>query len=133
MSEKSKWNGGFEAARRIADEILEDYLGSSRNDGLAERIAEALVEAFDNGVYAECCARGSDPEINRMIFTKVLREHGIGIATLDKMEAYTRAVARGEAQPAPDEPKLWFSSIEALVTWIKAKSVGNESRLSQEE
>jgi len=111
MSEKSKWDGGFEAARRIADEILEDYLGSSNvNDGLAERIAEALVVAFDNGVLAEH---------NECSFTKVLREHGIGIATLDEMQERMIAAAKGELKLHPDEPKLWFPSIEAMVEALK--------------
>ena len=118
MSERPKWNGGFAAARRIADEILEDYLGSSRNDGLSERIAEALVIAFDDGVLAEHCAR-EDPEMKLVILTKLLREHGIGIATLEETKARTTAIARGEIKPAPDEPKLWFSSIEVFFGWIK--------------
>ena len=118
MSERPKWNGGFAAARRIADEILEDYLGSSRNDGLSERIAEALVIAFDDGVLALQSAN-EDPEAKRVILTKLLREHGIGVATLEETKARTTAIARGEIKPAPDEPKLWFSSIEVFFGWIK--------------
>jgi hypothetical protein len=125
MSEKPRWDGGFAAARQIADEILEDYLGSSNvNDGLAERIAEALVVAFDDGVLTEHCARRNrernNPELRRAILTRLLREYGIGITSLEEFEAQTLAVARGELKLPPDEPKLSFASIEALIARIKA-------------
>jgi len=122
MSEKPRWNGGFEEASRIAWEILNDY---AEPEEQAPKIAEALVEAFDNGVYAECCARDanlleeSDPEIKRQIFTKLLREHGIGILSLEELQAITLAVAREELKLPPDEPKLSFSSIEAMVACLK--------------
>ena len=50
MSEKPRWDGGFEAARRIAVDIVADHMGRDR---FVDKIAEALVEAFDNGVLAE--------------------------------------------------------------------------------
>jgi len=38
----------------------------------------------------------------------------IGIASVADMKARTLAVARGEVTLGPDEPKLWFTSIESL-------------------
>ena len=42
---------------------------------------------------------------------KILR---IGIAPYEDMKAGAMAIARGELTPGPDEPKLWFTSIESL-------------------
>lgn len=36
----------------------------------------------------------------------------VGIATLEQYKARTMAIARGEYVPAPDEPKVWFQSLE---------------------
>ena len=38
----------------------------------------------------------------------------IGIASREQMKARTLAIARGELKPGPDDPKVWFSSIESL-------------------
>lgn len=38
----------------------------------------------------------------------------IGIASFSDMRERTLAVARGELKLGPDEPKLWFTSIESL-------------------
>ncbi len=38
----------------------------------------------------------------------------IGIASAAEMRSRTLAVARGERKLGPDEPKLWFASIESL-------------------
>ena len=38
----------------------------------------------------------------------------VGIATLDQYKARTLAIARGEHTPAPDEPKVWFQSVETM-------------------
>ena len=130
MSEKPEWNGGFIAARQIAHDIVVDHIDDQRL--LIDKIAEALMEAFDDGVYAEHREHGSDPEIKRMVFTKVLREHGIGIATLEEVRARTTAIAQGEAQRDPGEPKLWFSSIEYLVEILK-NSVEEKSESMTEE
>ena len=53
-----QWKGGFEAARRIAWEILNDY---AEPEEQAPKIAEALVEAFDDGVSLRIM-RIEDPE-----------------------------------------------------------------------
>ena len=42
---------------------------------------------------------------------KILR---IGVASYEDMKAGAMAIARGEFTPGPDEPKLWFTSIESL-------------------
>ncbi len=38
----------------------------------------------------------------------------VGIATLEQYKARTLAIARGEHAPAPDEPKIWFQSLETM-------------------
>ena len=38
----------------------------------------------------------------------------VGIATYEQQKARLMAIARGERKPAPDEPKIWFSSIESF-------------------
>ena len=46
----------------------------------------------------------------------------IGIASLSDMRARTMAVARGDLQPGPDEPQLWFTSIESLARVLSDKN-----------
>jgi predicted transcriptional regulator len=46
----------------------------------------------------------------------------IGIAPLSEMRARTLAVARGELKLRPDEPKLWFTSIESLARVLSDKN-----------
>jgi predicted transcriptional regulator len=36
----------------------------------------------------------------------------VGIASLEQYKARTMAIARGEYVPGPDEPKVWFQSLE---------------------
>ena len=50
---------------------------------------------------------------------KVLR---IGVAPYEDMKARTMAIARGELKPGPDEPKLWFASIESLARVLSDKN-----------
>jgi predicted transcriptional regulator len=38
----------------------------------------------------------------------------IGIASRDQMRARTMAIAKGELKPGPNDPKVWFTSIESL-------------------
>lgn len=38
----------------------------------------------------------------------------VGIASLEQYKARTLAIARGEYKPGPNEPKVWFPSIESL-------------------
>src|SRR5271157_6538343 len=108
MSEKPRWNGGFEAARRIAANIMDQaclgdpWVKNGVDAALRRDIATALVEAFDDGVLAEHNAT-LDPKYGRETFIRLLREYGIGIATLDKIKARTIAIARGELKPASNE------------------------------
>lgn len=46
----------------------------------------------------------------------------IGIASLSAMRDRTLAVARGELKLKPDEPKLWFTSIESLARVLSDKN-----------
>ena len=46
----------------------------------------------------------------------------IGIASMADMKARTMAVARGEVTLGPDEPKLWFTSIESLARVLSDKN-----------
>ena len=50
---------------------------------------------------------------------RVLR---VGIASLEEMKARTLAVARGEHRPGPDEPKVWFTSMESLAQVLSSKN-----------
>jgi predicted transcriptional regulator len=50
---------------------------------------------------------------------KVLR---IGIASRDQMRARTIAIARGELRPGPDDPKVWFTSLESLAQVLSSKN-----------
>ena len=46
----------------------------------------------------------------------------IGIAPYEDMKARTLAIARGELRPRPDDPKLWFTSIESLARVLSDKN-----------
>lgn len=50
----------------------------------------------------------------------------IGIASYEKIKARMLAIARGELKPGPDEPKVWFTSIESFA---KVLSEGNRELL----
>jgi len=43
--------------------------------------------------------------------TKTLK---IGIASYEEMKARTLRIARGELKPRPNDPKVWFPSLESL-------------------
>jgi predicted transcriptional regulator len=51
--------------------------------------------------------------------TKVLR---IGIATRQEMRARTIAIARGDHRPGPNEPKVWFTSLESLAQVLSGRN-----------
>ena len=40
----------------------------------------------------------------------------VGIMPLKQMRARTIAIARGSRKPAPDEPKIWFTSLKSLAS-----------------
>jgi predicted transcriptional regulator len=52
--------------------------------------------------------------------TEVLK---VGIASAESMVARTMAIAKGELKPAPDDPKVWFTSPESF-----AKVLSNRNR-----
>lgn len=52
----------------------------------------------------------------------------IGIASYEQMKTRTMAIARGELRPGPDEPKVWFTSMDSLAKVLLA---GNRKLLRQ--
>lgn len=38
----------------------------------------------------------------------------VGIASYEQYKNRTMAIARGEFKPGPDEPKVWFTSVESF-------------------
>lgn len=46
----------------------------------------------------------------------------VGIASVEQYRARTMAIARGEYVPAPNEPKVWFQSLETLAQVLSAKN-----------
>lgn len=50
----------------------------------------------------------------------------IGIASYDEIKARTLAIACGELKPRPDDPKVWFTSLESFA---KVLSEGNRELL----
>lgn len=47
----------------------------------------------------------------------------VGIASAQEMKDRTLAIARGDLRPAPDDPKVWFTSPESF-----AKVLSNKNR-----
>src|SRR5262245_29121665 len=50
---------------------------------------------------------------------KILR---IGIASRAQMKARTVAIARGKLRPEPNDPKVWFTSLESLAQVLSTKN-----------
>ncbi len=50
----------------------------------------------------------------------------VGVASYEDMKTRTMAIARGELQVGPDEPKVWFTSTESFA---KVLSAGNRALL----
>lgn len=50
----------------------------------------------------------------------------VGIADYDEMKDRTLRIARGEEKPAPDDPKVWFTSTESFAQIL---SSGNRALL----
>lgn len=44
----------------------------------------------------------------------------VGIADFEEMKARTMRIARGEEKPAPDDPKVWFTSTESFAQILSA-------------
>lgn len=46
----------------------------------------------------------------------------VGIASLDQFKEYTMAIVRGEYKRKPDDPKVWFSSIESFAKVLSERN-----------
>jgi len=46
----------------------------------------------------------------------------VGIASYEQFKAYTMAIVRGEHKRKPDEPKVWFSSIESFAKVLSERN-----------
>jgi predicted transcriptional regulator len=46
----------------------------------------------------------------------------IGIASREQMQARTMAIAQGKFRPGPDEPKVWFASVESLAQVLSSQN-----------
>ncbi len=46
----------------------------------------------------------------------------VGIATYEQMKARTLAIAKGEYEPGPHEPKIWFTSAESFAKVLSEKN-----------
>lgn len=46
----------------------------------------------------------------------------VGIATLEQYKKRTMAIARGEYTPQPNEPKVWFQSLETMSQVLSDKN-----------
>ena len=46
----------------------------------------------------------------------------VGIASYQQMKQRTRAIARGELKPGPQDPKVWFPSAESMARILSAKN-----------
>ncbi|EWY40491.1 transcriptional regulator [Skermanella stibiiresistens SB22] len=46
----------------------------------------------------------------------------IGIASREEIQARTLAIVRGELKVKPDDPKIWFNSIESLAQVLSSKN-----------
>jgi predicted transcriptional regulator len=46
----------------------------------------------------------------------------VGIASVEQFRDYTMAIARGEHKRAPDEPKVWFSSIDSFAKVLSERN-----------
>jgi predicted transcriptional regulator len=53
------------------------------------------------------------------MMTNILK---IGIASREEQRARTRAIARGQIRPSPDDPKVWFTSIESLAQILSTRN-----------
>jgi predicted transcriptional regulator len=44
------------------------------------------------------------------------------VASLDEIKEWTISVARGETKPRPEDPKIWFTSLESLAQILSTKN-----------
>ena len=46
----------------------------------------------------------------------------VGIATYEQFKARTIAIAKGKYKPQPDEPKIWYTSLESFAKLLSTKN-----------
>lgn len=46
----------------------------------------------------------------------------IGIASREQMQARTMAIAQGKLKPGPQDPKVWFASVESLAQVLSSQN-----------
>ena len=46
----------------------------------------------------------------------------VGIATHEHFKARTMAIAKGELKPKPNDPKVWFNSVESFAKVLSARN-----------
>jgi len=49
----------------------------------------------------------------------------VGIATYSEMKALTLAIARGQVQTEPTDPKMWATSPASYARWIRNQRRSN--------
>lgn len=54
---------------------------------------------------------------------KELRILSVGIASLEESRRRTIAIASGKHKPRPDEPRVWFTSVESLMKVLSSKNI----------
>ena len=47
----------------------------------------------------------------------------VGIAAYEEMKARSLAIAAGKHKPGPDEPKVWFTSVESFAKVLSRKNM----------
>lgn len=47
----------------------------------------------------------------------------VGIASREAVKKRTIAIAKGQFRPAPDEPRVWFSSLESFAKVLSQKNM----------
>ena len=55
----------------------------------------------------------------------------VGIASYEDMKARTMAIARGELQPQPGDPKMWFTSPESFARLLSNRNRALLAQISQ--
>ena len=55
----------------------------------------------------------------------------VGIASYEDMKARTMAIARGELQPQPGDPKVWFTSPESFARLLSNRNRALLAQISQ--
>lgn len=54
----------------------------------------------------------------------------VGIADYEEIKARTMRIARGDEKPAPDDPKVWFTSTESFAQILLQRKTASCCALS---